>query len=71
MDRDTAAQNIQKYLLPNNQILRDPDLLGEKMLAFCVKSILQWEESERQLGKDKVAYYFASVRGKSPYLRWR
>ncbi len=71
MDRDTAAQNIQKYLLPNNQILRDPDLLEEKMLAFCVKSILQWEESERQLGKDKVAYYFASVRGKSPYLRWR
>lgn len=71
MDRDTAAQNIQKYLLPNNQIRRYPDSLGEEMLAFCMGSVSQWEESERQLGKDKVAYYFASVRGKSPYLRWR
>lgn len=66
MDRDTAAQNIQKYLLPNNQIRRYPDLLGEEMRG----SASQWEESERQCGKDKVAYYFAPVRGKSPYLRW-
>ncbi len=71
MDRDTAAQNIQKYLLPNNQIRRYPDSLGEEMLAFCVGSASQWEESEQQCGKDKVAYYFALVRGKSPYLRWR
>ncbi len=50
MDRDTAAQNIQKYLLPKNQICRYPDSFGEEMLAFCVGSASQWEESEQQFG---------------------
>lgn len=46
MDRDTAAQNIQKYLLPKNQICRYPDSLREEMRG----SASQWEESERQFG---------------------
>ena len=61
-DRDTTLKSIQEYVSPKYQIRWYMDSLGSDTLAFCIGLTSQWEQLEKDFGKEFVDYYFVPIK---------
>lgn len=60
-DRDTTIKTLNKIIQPEYEIRLFMESLGGDTLAFVPLAKEEWEELEREFGKEKIEYYFSKI----------
>ena len=60
-DRDTTIKTLNKIIQPEYEIRLFMESLGNDTLAFVPLLKSEWEELEKEVGEEKVNYYFSKI----------
>ena len=60
-DRDTTIKTLNKIIQPEYEIRLFMESLGNDTLAFIPLLKSEWEELEKEVGEEKVNYYFSKI----------